>query len=185
MHARSYHSACQCRSFSTAVANWLEEKGGLPLFTIEGESQLRAADILRVPCNQQDKPVTGEEPEDAKHSWDLPSISSTQKAAAQGAADVAEQLSEAQDTEKSLLGDFSASSRQASTFQNDTLAELSMEKSFRRCLKRAAILGVWSAERVYLGSFTYSSPTPAEKVIQCKEDVDLILHNEYYWIDSL
>jgi hypothetical protein len=47
---------------STVVAGWLEEQGGFPLFTIEGE-----------------------EPEVAKLSWDLPM-------SARGAADAAKQL---------------------------------------------------------------------------------------------
>ena len=61
---------------STAVAQWLEDQGGFPLFTIEGE-----------------------EPEVAKLSWDLPN-STMSRQAAQGAADVAEQFGDRQQDQK-------------------------------------------------------------------------------------
>jgi len=51
------------RGLSTVVAAWLEEQGGFPLFTLEGE-----------------------EPDVAKLSWDLPSM------VARGAADASRQL---------------------------------------------------------------------------------------------
>lgn len=71
------------RAFSTAIAQWLEDQGGFPLFTIEGE-----------------------EPEVAKLSWTLP------KHAAKGASDVAEQLGEQpRDAQQSTAGLGSPASR--------------------------------------------------------------------------
>lgn len=68
---------------STAIAQWLEDQGGFPLFTIEGE-----------------------EPEVAKISWDLP------RYAARGAADAAEQLgSESKDSQPGVVGLSSPASR--------------------------------------------------------------------------
>ena len=73
---------------STAIAQWLEDQGGFPLFTIEGE-----------------------EPEVAKLSWDLP-LSTLQRQAAKGAADVAEQLEDpTRDFKPGIIGLSSPSSR--------------------------------------------------------------------------
>lgn len=72
-----------CRTMSTAVAQWLEDQGGFPLFTIEGE-----------------------EPEVAKISWHLP-LSSLQR---KGAADAAEQLNEQSKDNQRQSGVFGLSS---------------------------------------------------------------------------
>lgn len=73
---------------STAVAQWLEDQGGFPLFTIEGE-----------------------EPEVAKHSWELPT-SAGNRLAAKGAADVASQMGDnAEDVKPATVGLSSPASR--------------------------------------------------------------------------
>ena len=58
----------------------------------------------------QTSPVSfpGEEPEDAKHSWDLPSSFNASGKAVQGAADVAGQLGDRQDNSGANIGSFAS-----------------------------------------------------------------------------
>ena len=102
------------------MAQWLEDQGGFPLFTVEGESLRLSYWSSTLPVKQpescsgsthsQSSPVDfpGEEPEDAKHSWDLPSSFNASGKAAQGAADVAKQLGDRQDDSGANIGSFAS-----------------------------------------------------------------------------
>ena len=70
------------RAVATSIANWAEEQGGIPLFTIEGDCawQLSPNTLFLVcclhHCNSFNAVMsTGEEPDSPTASWNLPALS--------------------------------------------------------------------------------------------------------------
>jgi hypothetical protein len=64
------------RSVAAFIANWLEQQGGFPLFTVEGKWDIVTAvhhrDFKNITLSYCHVPGTGDEPEPADLSWNLP-----------------------------------------------------------------------------------------------------------------
>ena len=68
------------RAAATSIANWAEEQGGIPLFTIEGSTELNNSNgVCRFDSSNQSPDSlifrTGEEPDSPTASWNLPPLS--------------------------------------------------------------------------------------------------------------